>query len=167
MDALNLDLPAQIPPALSLKAFAELIGVTPGRVSQLCAQGMPRSATGLIPVAEARAWLEEHVRHRARPEEADSRAAARADRERYETELARIKVEERAGRVVPKDEVRAAAFERARFERDAHLGFAARLAATLAAELGVDQARTFALLDREMREHLARLADTALPEPSA
>lgn len=166
MDSLNLELPQQTPPQLSLKAFAELIGVTPGRVSQLCAQGMPRSATGLIPVAEARAWLEENVRPRARPEEVDSRAAARAERERYEAELVRLKVEERAGRLVPKDEVLAAAFARARFERDAHIGFAARLAVTIAAELGVDQSRAFALIDREMRDHLTRLADSALPEPS-
>lgn len=164
MDALDLDLPAHTPPALSLKAFAEMIGLTPGRVSQLCAQGMPRSATGLIPVAEAREWLEANVRPRARGDEVEGRAAARAERERHEAELARLKVEERAGRVVAKAEVRAAAFQRARFERDAHLGFAARVATSLAGELGVDHARVFAILDREMREHLARLADTSLPE---
>jgi hypothetical protein len=157
------------PAALTQAAFARRIGVTRGRVAQLVKEGLPRDEAGRIPIEAGKAWIAANVRPRiaavAPAGEGDARLAARTDRERSEAELARLKVEERAGKLVSREEVRAAAFERARFERDAHLGFAARLAATLAAELGVDQGRAFAVLDREMREHLQRLADTAL-EPT-
>jgi hypothetical protein len=152
------------PPALGVNAFAREVGLTHGRISQLVRQGLPRGDDGKIPVTAGKAWIAANVRMRVKQTatDSDARIASRAERERHEAELARLKVEERAGRFVPKDEVRAAAYERARFERDAHLGFVARLAPTLAAELGVDQARVFAILDREMRDHLTRLADTAL-----
>jgi DNA-binding transcriptional regulator YdaS (Cro superfamily) len=166
MNGLPLDLPEDTPPALSKSAFAALLGVTPARVSQMVAMGMPmRAVDGLIPVEEARAWYAANVRHRASPDEAGARSQARAERDVHEAELARLKVEERTGRLIAKDDVRAAAFERARMERDAHIGFAARVSAVLAGELGCDAARAFAILDREMREHLERLADTPL-EPA-
>lgn len=157
------------PWSMTQAEFGRHMGLTRGRVAQLVKQGLPRNAAGRVPVDSAKAWIAANVRLRVKPagaEAGDGRIAARAERERHEAELARLKVEERAGRLVSREGVRAAAFERARFERDAHLGFAARVAATLAAELGTDHARAFAILDREMREHLTRLADAALQEPT-
>lgn len=150
---------------VSTKAFAELVGLDPTRITQLAKQGLPRDARKRVPVAAGRAWIAANVRPKlkaAAPD--DPRIRHRAEREKHEAELARMRVEERAGKLISRDEVRAAAFERARFERDAHLGFAARVAPLIAAETGADPAKVFAVLDREMRTHLTGLAETAMPE---
>jgi hypothetical protein len=66
------------------------------------------------------------------------------------------------GEVVDRAEAEAAIFARARQERDAWLAFSSRAAAVLAAEAGVDPGRSFPVLDRIVREHLAELAATPL-----
>lgn len=164
VEEMQLDLRDQIiePKELSKSAFASLIGVTPARVAQLIGKGLPVRADGRIPVQEGREWYATNIRQPLPLSSAIDRSQARAERERYEAELARLKVERQAGRLIDAEEVRQAAFERARAERDAWIGFAARLSAVVAAELGCDQAAAFGLLDREFRDHLARLADTPL-----
>lgn len=165
--SLPIDAPEALPSAVTKSAFAALIGVTPARVSHMISMGLPvRGVDGLIPAAEGKQWYADNIRPRSKSqaEALAERGQARADREHYEAELARIKVEERTGRLVDAAEVRAATFERARRERDMHVGFAARVASVIASETGADEARIFALLDREMREHLTRLADMALEE---
>lgn len=164
----NSDAPEQIPEAVSKGFFAELMGITPGRVSQLIGQGLPVRLDGKINVAEGREWFEANVNRRAgnaEPAQAprmSELAEARLARERAQSELLQQKAAKQAGRLVDRAAVERAAFERARAERDAHIGFAARIAPRIAAELGVDARALFAALDREMREHLNRLADTPL-----
>ena len=76
----------------------------------------------------------------------------------------RLRLETEKGRVVNRDEVKVAIFNRARKERNAHLAWALRVAPLMAAELGVDPALMFTCLDRHLREHLAELAKTPLLE---
>jgi hypothetical protein len=50
-------------------------------------------------------------------------------------------------------------FDLARQERDAWIGWPARVAANMAAELGVDAHMMEQVLDRYLREHLAELGE--------
>lgn len=164
----NLDAPEQTPSAVSKGYFAQMLGISPGRVSQLIEQGLPVRLDGRIDVDAGREWFEANVNRRAgNPEPTQAPrmselAAARLSREQAQSELLQQKAARQAGRLVDRAEVERAAFERARAERDAHIGFAARVAPRIAGELGVDPRSLFALLDREMREHLHRLSDTPL-----
>jgi hypothetical protein len=165
----NIDAPEQIPAAVSKGYFAELIGITPGRVSQLVGQGLPVRLDGKIDVKEGRQWFEANVNRRTatapttpEPPRVSELAEARLVRERAQGELLQQKAAKEAGRLVDRTTVERAAFERARAERDAHIAFAARIAPRIAVELGVDTRTLFAVLDREMREHLNRLSDTPL-----
>ncbi len=153
------------PEWVSTAAFARLVGLDPSRVTQLAKLGLPRDERKRVHVARGKAWLAQYVRPKLKAVTPDDpRIQHRAEREKHEAALARLKAEERAGKLIARDEVRAAAFERARFERDAHLGFAARVAPLIAASTGADPAKVFAVLDREMREHLKALAEMATPE---
>lgn len=75
---------------------------------------------------------------------------------------ARLRLETEKGRLVSRDEVKVAVFNRARRERNAHLAWALRVSPLLASDLGVDPALLFTALDRHLREHLADLAKTPL-----
>ncbi len=82
---------------------------------------------------------------------------ARAVRENYMARLAKIEFEERTGKVVNRDEVQVAAFNRFRAFRDGMLNIPDRLAAVLAAE--GDAARVHELLTTEIRKALLEFAD--------
>ena len=83
-------------------------------------------------------------------------ARARAVRENYMARLAKIEFEERSGKLVSRDEVEIAAFNRFRTFRDGMLNIPDRLAAVLAAE--TDPARVFELLSTEIRKALMEAA---------
>jgi len=87
---------------------------------------------------------------------ADQYASARAVREHYEARLAKIEYEERTGRLVSKDEVQIAAFNRFRQFRDAMLNLPDRLAAQLAAES--EEAKCYEILSNEVRRALNEFA---------
>ncbi len=59
----NLADPAlsQLPRALSKSAFAKLVAVSPGRVSQMVKQGLPVEADGKIDVARGKLWIAENI----------------------------------------------------------------------------------------------------------
>jgi hypothetical protein len=81
---------------------------------------------------------------------------ARAVRESYLARLAKIDYEERTGRLVSKDEVQVAAFNRFRQFRDQMLNLPDRLAAMLAAE--TDPAKVYEILASEIRKALNEFA---------
>jgi hypothetical protein len=85
---------------------------------------------------------------------------ARVEKTRHDAELKALLVAERRGDLIDRQAAERAIEGRARFERDSWIGFAAAASATLAAELGGDPARTFAVLDRLVREHLTQLSET-------
>src|SRR5579864_2789331 len=83
---------------------------------------------------------------------------ARAVREHYQARLAKIDFEERVGKLVSKDEVQVAAFNKFRQFRDHILNIPDRVAAMLAAE--ADTAKCHEILTTEIRRALNDFADT-------
>ena len=82
---------------------------------------------------------------------------ARAVREHYQARLAKIEYEERVASLVPKDEVKVAAFNKFRQFRDAMLNIPDRVAAMLAAE--TEEAKCYEILATEIRKALNEFAD--------
>ena len=145
---------------LTQAEFAVRMGITPGRVSQMKRSGLPIGADGRLDLDEAVSWCKLNLNPARRrvaqapPAPANSDAVARASRsahppqaegrtgdfnqartlhewrkiERLEIELAVAK-----GDLVPKAEAGRLLFEHARQIRDAWMGFASRIAPTLAA----------------------------------
>lgn len=163
----------QTPRTVSKRGFAEIIGVTPGRVSQLVAAGLPVEPNGRIDLARGREWVRDHVdqnRRRANiePEEAPAASApmtARGRRDLAEAEIARLKAERLAGRLVDRRATLRVVEGRARFERDAWIGWVNRVSPAIAGETGAELGLVVATLDREVRAQLAALADTPLELP--
>lgn len=83
-------------------------------------------------------------------------AQSRAVRELYLARLAKIEFEERAAKLVSRDEVTVAAFTKARTVRDNLLNIPDRLAAMLAAE--VDPTQVHQILSDEIRKALIELS---------
>ena len=70
------------PKALSKKGFAELVNITPGRVSQLIKKGLPVEPDGRIDVARGKLWIQSNVspiRSGAQSKQDDLPFAARLD----------------------------------------------------------------------------------------
>ena len=82
---------------------------------------------------------------------------ARAVRENYLARLTKIEFEERSGKLVNRDEVQVAAFNKFRTFRDGMLNIPDRVAAMLAAES--DATRAHEILATEIRRALLEFAD--------
>jgi pyruvate/2-oxoglutarate dehydrogenase complex dihydrolipoamide acyltransferase (E2) component len=82
---------------------------------------------------------------------------ARAYKESFLARIAKMDYEERAGKLVSRDEMKVAAFNRYRTFRDGMLNIPDRLAAVLAAE--TDPRRTHELLSTEIRKALTEFSD--------
>jgi hypothetical protein len=78
--------------------------------------------------------------------------------ERRKIDKLEIEIAKRRGELVERAAAEAMFFDLARQERDAWLGWPSRVAATMAAELGLDAKTLEAVLDRYLREHLTGLA---------
>jgi hypothetical protein len=83
---------------------------------------------------------------------------ARAFREFYQARLAKLEYEEKVGTLIPKDEVKVAAFNKFRQYRDAMLNIPDRVAAMLAAEM--EAAKCYEILASEIRKALNEFADS-------
>jgi hypothetical protein len=83
---------------------------------------------------------------------------ARAVREHYQARLAKIEYEERTGKLVSKDEVQVAAFNKFRQFRDHMLNIPDRVAAMVAAES--DAAKCYEILAVEIRRSLNEFSDS-------
>ena len=84
---------------------------------------------------------------------------ARMANEILKAQLQKERLKRERGEVVDRAKATAMVFDLARRERDAWIGFAARYAANLAAELGVDAHQLEVALDAAVREHLATLSE--------
>lgn len=82
---------------------------------------------------------------------------ARAVREHYQARLSKIEYEERVAKLVPKDEVQVAAFNKFRQFRDHMLNIPDRVAAMVAAE--TEAAKCYEILAIEIRRALNEFAD--------
>ena len=152
-------------------AFAERVGLTKGRISQLVAEGLPVRADGQIDVAVGLAWIEDNLDPARRNKGgavagSNARTSTLAEAKRLheivKVQRAKLAYEREQGKLIDADEARGTVFARARAERDAHMAWVQRTAPLLAAEVGADPRATFAALDRMMREHLEHLADLPL-----
>ena len=157
----------------SKSAFAARTGLSPGRISQLIAEGLPVEADGGIDVEAGLSWMAANLDAARRGKggsaiAANARTATLAEARRLHeivrVQRAKLAYEREQGNLVDAGEARNTVFARARAERDAHLAWVQRVAPILAAEAGGDPNRTFAILDRMMREHLEHLAGTPLGE---
>jgi len=83
---------------------------------------------------------------------------ARAVREYYQAKLARIEYEERVAKLVAKNEVQVAAFDKFRQFRDHMLNIPDRVAAMMAAE--TEAAKCYGILTSEIRRALNEFADS-------
>jgi len=162
---------------LSKKGFAEAIGVSAGRVSQMIAGGLPVEPNGRIHVARGKAWVAENVDPSRRRASLDGPASSgsvppalvshRAVRDAAEAEIARLKAERMGRALIDRAATLRTIESRARFERDAWLGWVNRAAPEIASTTGADLAATVAVLDRLVRSQLNVLADLPLDKLGA
>lgn len=152
---------------LSKRGFAELLGVTPGRVSQLIASGLPVTENGRIEIEQGKAWVRDNVdSNRRRPHgvaEGTPDVAPKRLREVAEAELAGLKAKRLAGQLIDREATLRAIEARARFEREAWVGWVNRAAPEIASGANADLATIVAALDRLVREQLGALANAPLP----
>jgi hypothetical protein len=113
---------------------------------------MPVKADGTINAAKARKWiartLDPHRRTPAKPADGTATpkplgvtattAEARTRKLVHESNLLALELRQRQGELVDRKAAEAAVFARARFERDAWVGWSSRAAPALAAKFGVD-----------------------------
>lgn len=153
---------------LSKKGFAELLGVSPGRVSQLITAGLPVEPNGRIHVGRGKAWVAANVDPNRRRASVDGPApspallSSRAVRDAAEAEIARLKAEKMGRHVIDRAAALRAIENRARLERDAWLGWVNRAAPEIASSTGADLSTVVAVLDRLVRAQLVTLADMPL-----
>jgi hypothetical protein len=166
-------------PILSLRGYAKHRGMSLKAVQKAIQSGRIRTtADGKIDPAQADADWERNTGPKAQKTIAVSSpvtrpvppppepmaggldyARARAVRENYLARLAKIEFEERSGKLISRDEVQVAAFNRFRTFRDGMLNIPDRVAAVLAAE--TDTAKVHGLLTTEIRKALHEFADAA------
>jgi hypothetical protein len=84
---------------------------------------------------------------------------ARLATEVLKAQLQKERLKRERGEVVDRARAVAMVFDLARRERDAWIGWPARVSANMAAELGVDPHQLEQVLDWHLREHLATLAE--------
>jgi hypothetical protein len=84
---------------------------------------------------------------------------ARTANEVLKAQERRLKLQQIKGELVDRAKAVAQVFRLARDERDAWINWPARAAATIAAELQVDSHQLHTVLERQVREHLAELAE--------
>jgi hypothetical protein len=158
------------PPTLSKRGFAEAIGVSQARVSQMVGAGLPVEPNGRIDPAKGRAWVAANVDPNRRRAMADHEVldlpgvplSAKREREAADAMTARLKAEKLAGNLLDRSAALRAIEGRARMDRDRWVAWVNRAAPELANALGVDLAPVVGLLDRLVREQLAALAETPI-----
>jgi hypothetical protein len=84
---------------------------------------------------------------------------ARTAHEIAKAHLARLKLQERRGELIDRARATALVFRLAREERDAWLNWPARVAALIAADLGVEAHAVQKLIEAHVRGHLGELAE--------
>lgn len=87
---------------------------------------------------------------------------ARMANEVIKAQTAKVRLQKMKGDLVDRNRAVAAVFDLARRERDSWLNLPPRVAANMAAELGVEAHRIELVLDRVLRAHLAELAEVKL-----
>ncbi len=165
-----LDQPVE---TISKKGFAEKIGVTPARVSQMIKAGLPVERNGRIHIARGRAWVRSNVdtnRRRAEVDDGEHHQMAagmspRAARDVAEARISSLKAERLEGRLIDRRTTERVVEARAKMEAEALIGWVNRVAPIVASETKTDLATVAAILDREIREHLISMAQMPVDLP--
>ena len=144
----------------TLTSFAARHGFTKQRAHVLKKRGLPLLESGRVNSADADTWIEKNVDKSRRHSPKADAGTSRDRKEAADAALKELELARRRGELVEAAAVDRAMFERARGDRDALLAWVASAAPALASELGTDAAATFSVLDRLIREHLERRADT-------
>lgn len=84
---------------------------------------------------------------------------ARMANEVLKAQTARVRLEKMKGELVDRSKATTTVFDLARRERDAWLNWPPRVAANMAAELGIEAHALEQVLDRYLRAHLAEMAE--------
>lgn len=87
---------------------------------------------------------------------------ARMANEVLKAQTARVRLQKMKGELVDRSRAVATVFDLARRERDAWLNWPPRVAANMAAELGVDPHAMEQVLDKYLRQHLSELAEVKI-----
>ena len=147
-----------------VRAYARHRGVDPMSVEKAIKSGrITRDADGEIDFEKADRDWEQNTRPAMSPDEVNGGLAqnsrARAIREYYQASLAKIEYEQKVGKLLPKDEVQAAAFNTYRQFREQLLNIPDRVAAIISAETGLDTKKVHEILTAEVRHALNEFAD--------
>lgn len=161
---------------LSIRAYARQRGVSDAAVRKAIQSGrITAEADGTIDPARAdRDWQQHtqaHLRRRGEGPTFDTGAReatgsggatlvqARTANEVLKAQHHKLKLAKLKGELIDRAAALAHVFALARSERDAWLNWPTRIAAVLAAELGVDAHTMHVVLEREVRAHLDELGD--------
>ena len=127
-----------------------------------------RAATKAVPRAAIRAVAETLQEAGAEPEPGEAGTGemsflrARMANEVLKAQTAKVRLQKMKGDLVDRARATGMVFDLARRERDAWLGWPPRVAANMAAELGVEAHRMELLLDAYLRAHLAEMAEVRI-----
>ena len=136
-------------------------GVHARRVAGNTAAATARAATKPVPKSALRA-VDETLRDVGATPEAGGEVSflrARMANEVLKAQTARVRLQKMKDKLVDRTSATAMVFDLARRERDAWLNWPSRVAANMAAELGVDPHMTEQVLDKYLRQHLADMAE--------
>lgn len=161
---------ARTGPTVSKSQFAKLAGVSPSRVSQMIGRGLPVEPNGRIDVARGRCWIADNIDQGRAEAQHSSAATGQAtmrfgggdEKKSLETELTRIELEKARGSLVDRALVERVVFGAARAERDAWLTWPLRIAAGLAAEIGIEESILLPALKRAVRDQLHAMSEVDL-----
>ena len=136
-------------------------GVHTRRVAGDNAAATARAATKSVPKFALRA-VDETLRDVGAAPDAGGEVSflrARMANEVLKAQTARVRLQKMKDELVDRTSATAMVFDLARRERDAWLNWPSRVAANMAAELGVDAHMTEQVLDKYLRQHLADMAE--------
>lgn len=120
-----------------------------------------RAATKPVPKAALRA-VDETLGDAPSGDGEVSFLRARMANEVLKAQTAKVKLAKMKGELVDREKATALVFDLARRERDAWQNWPPRVAADMAAELGVDAHTMEQVLDRHLRKHLAAMAEVEI-----
>lgn len=156
------------PKTLSKKAFAEEIGVSAGRVSQMVGLGLPVEPNGRIDTAKGKAWyaanIDDNRRRGHNPHGLDDFSSPKQERASAEAKMASLKLAQLQGSLIDRNEVERAIFGRARMERDIWIDFPSRASPQIAAALRIDEAALRRILENLVREQLDAISEVSLDD---
>ena len=161
---------------LSIRKYATLRGVTEGAVRKAIKTGrITPNDDGTIDVDRAdQEWKEntdEAKINTGLPAMAENIPAAngkptftkiKTAHELYKAQLTQLALQEKKGQLINKDQVKAQVYKLGRQVRDSWMNWPARVSATMAAELGVDEHALHQALERYVREHLNDIGEGKL-----